>query len=256
MAVAAFFDLDKTIIAKSSALAFTKPLYRAGYLSRTTLAKAAIGQAYYQAFGADHGQMERVKEELSKLTAGWRRDEIVKLVDETVDQVVTPLVYSDALTIIDQHRRVGRRVVVISSSPEEIVVPLCRYLAIDEVIATRAEIDDDGRYTGEIAFYAYGPAKAEAIREMAARESIDLPASFAYSDSVTDLPMLEAVGNPVAVNPDSDLLKIATERDWEIRWFESAVTLRDRVGKAAPGVAIAGGLAAAAVYVAVKRRKR
>jgi HAD superfamily hydrolase (TIGR01490 family) len=256
MAVAAFFDLDKTIIAKSSALAFTKPLYRAGYLSRTTLAKAAIGQAYYQAFGADHGQMERVKEELSKLTAGWRRDEIVKLVDETVDQVVTPLVYSDALTIIDQHRRVGRRVVVISSSPEEIVVPLCRYLAIDEVIATRAEIDDDGRYTGEIAFYAYGPAKAEAIREMAARESIDLPASFAYSDSVTDLPMLEAVGNPVAVNPDSDLLKIATERDWEIRWFESAVTLRDRVGKAAPGVAIAGGIAAAAVYVALKRRKR
>ena len=127
---------------------------------------------------------------------------------------------------------------------------------VDFLVEVALEIDDDGRYTGEIAFYAYGPAKAEAIREMAARESIDLPASFAYSDSVTDLPMLEAVGNPVAVNPDSDLLKIATERDWEIRWFESAVTLRDRVGKAAPGVAIAGGLAAAAVYVAVKRRKR
>ena len=178
MAVAAFFDLDKTIIAKSSALAFTKPLYRAGYLSRTTLAKAAIGQAYYQAFGADHGQMERVKEELSKLTAGWRRDEIVKLVDETVDQVVTPLVYSDALTIIDQPRRVGRRVVVISSSPEEIVVPLCRYLAIDEVIATRAEIDDDGRYTGEIAFYAYGPAKAEAIKAYEAKRRVEAPWLF------------------------------------------------------------------------------
>ena len=84
MAVAAFFDLDKTIIAKSSALAFTKPLYRAGYLSRTTLAKAAIGQAYYQAFGADHGQMERVKEELSHLIEGWDRQEVLDLVEETV----------------------------------------------------------------------------------------------------------------------------------------------------------------------------
>ncbi len=257
MVAAAFFDLDKTIIAKSSTLAFTKPLFRAGFLSRTTLAKAAIGQAYYQAFGADHGQLERVKEELAALTRGWDREEIIDLVEKTVNEVVPPLAYAEALAIIDDHRRAGRKIVVISSSPEEIVRPLCRYLAIDDVIATRAEIDDQGRYTGKLDFYAYGPAKAGAILAMAQDEAIDLQHSFAYSDSATDVPMLEAVGHAVAVNPDDDLLRIATDRGWEIRWFESAVTLRDKVGKAAPGLAVAGGLAAAATaaYVTLKKKR-
>jgi len=257
MAAAAFFDLDKTIIAKSSTLAFTKPLFKAGFLSRTTLAKAGIAQAYYQAFGADHEQLERIKEELAGLTKGWDRDEIIRLVEETVDEVVAPLVYSEALAIIDDHRRSGRRVVVVSTSPDEIVRPLCRYLGIEDVIATRSEIDEEGRYTGTIELYAYGPAKAQAMVEMATREGIDLSASYAYSDSITDIPMLEAVGHPVAVNPDSDLLEAATERNWEIRWFESTVTIRDKVAsKAVPGVAVAGGLAAAVAYVAIKQKKK
>jgi HAD superfamily hydrolase (TIGR01490 family) len=255
MKSAAFFDLDKTIIAKSSTLAFTKPLFRAGYLSRTTLAKAAIGQAFYQAFGADHGQMERVKEELGKLTSGWRREEITSVVEQTVDEVVAPLAYAEALAIIDDHRRAGRRIVVISSSPEEIVRPLCRYLAIDEVIATRAEVDSEGRYTGNIEFYAFGSEKAQAIRDLAAEEGIDLESSYAYSDSATDIPMLESVGHPVAVNPDDDLLKVASEQGWEIRWFQSAVTIRDRVGRAAPSLAAAGGVAAAAIYIAFKKKR-
>ena len=257
MAAAAFFDLDKTIIAKSSTLAFTKPLFKAGFLSRTTLAKAGIAQAYYQAFGADHEQLERIKEELAGLTKGWDRDEIIRLVEETVDEVVAPLVYSEALAIIDDHRRSGRRVVVVSTSPDEIVRPLCRYLGIEDVIATRSEIDEEGRYTGTIELYAYGPAKAQAMVEMATREGIDLSASYAYSDSITDIPMLEAVGHPVAVNPDGDLLETATERNWEIRWFESAVTIRDKVAsKAVPGVAVAGGLVAAVAYVAIKQKKK
>lgn len=257
MAAAAFFDLDKTIIAKSSTLAFTKPLFKAGFLSRTTLAKAAIAQAYYQAFGADHEQLERIKEELAGLTKGWDRNEIIRLVEETVGEVVAPLVYSEALAIIDDHRRSGRRVVVVSTSPDEIVRPLCRYLGIEDVIATRSEIDEDGRYTGTIELYAYGPAKAQAMVEMAANQDIDLSASYAYSDSITDIPMLEAVGHPVAVNPDSDLLEAATERNWEIRWFESAVTIRDKVvSKAVPGVAVAGGLAAAVAYVTIKQKKK
>lgn len=257
MAAAAFFDLDKTIIAKSSTLAFTKPLFKAGFLSRTTLAKAAIAQAYYQAFGADHEQLERIKEELAGLTKGWDRNEIIRLVEETVGEVVAPLVYSEALAIIDDHRRSGRRVVVVSTSPDEIVRPLCRYLGIEDVIATRSEIDEDGRYTGTIELYAYGPAKAQAMVEMAANQDIDLSASYAYSDSITDIPMLEAVGHPVAVNPDSDLLEAATERNWEIRWFESAVTIRDKVvSKAVPGVAVASGLAAAVAYVTIKQKKK
>jgi HAD superfamily hydrolase (TIGR01490 family) len=256
MTSAAFFDLDKTIIAKSSTLAFTRPMYKAGLLSGSTLAKAGIAQAYYQAFGADHGQMERAKEELSHLTRGWHRDEIVALVTETVDEVVAPLVYAEALAIIDEHKRAGRRVVVVSASPEEIVQPLCRYLGIDDLIATRSEVDEDGYYTGTIELYAYGEGKANAMRDMAGAEGISLETSYAYSDSATDIPMLEAVGHPVAVNPDPELAAIAAERGWEVKQFESTVTLRERLSSAAvPGAAVATGIAAILAYWALKGKK-
>ena len=255
MPAAAFFDLDKTIIAKSSTLAFTKPMFKAGLLSGSTLAKAGIAQAYYQAFGADHGQLERVKEELAALTQGWSRDEVLSVVEETVDEVVRPLVYAEALAIIAQHKGAGRKVVVISASPEEIVIPLCRYLGIDDVIATKSEIDENGTYTGRIERYAYGPGKAEAMRELAERDGIDLSESYAYSDSMTDLPMLEIVGHPVVVNPDSELAAIAEERGWETRRFESAVTLREKLAaKAVPG-AVVTGVAAVLAYWALKGRK-
>ncbi len=256
MAAAAFFDLDKTIIAKSSTLAFTRPMFKAGLLSGSTLAKAGIAQAYYQAFGADHDQLERVKEELANLTRGWSRSEVTDVVEETVDEVVSPLVFAEALAIIDGHKRAGRKVVVVSASPEEIVRPLCRYLGIDDVIATRSEVDEDGIYTGSIEHYAYGPGKAEAMIEMAETHGIDLADSFAYSDSATDVPMLEAVGHPVAVNPDDELLEIARERGWEVRHFEAAVTLRDKVvAKAVPGAAVATGVAAVLAYWALKGRR-
>ena len=256
MSQAAFFDLDKTIIAKSSTLAFSKPMFKAGLLSGSTLAKAGIAQVYYQAFGADHDQLQRIKEELSSLTEGWDHAEVEALVEETVNEVVAPLVYAEALAIIDDHRREGRKVVVISASPEEIVRPLCHYLGIDDVIATTSEIDEEGRYTGRIERYAYGQVKADAMVEMAATEDIDLKASYAYSDSVTDLPMLEIVGHPVVVNPDSELAAIAEERGWEVRNFESAVTLRDKLAsKAVPGAAVVTGIAAVLAYWALKGRK-
>jgi len=251
----AFFDLDKTIIAKSSTLAFTRPMFKAGLLRGSTLAKAGIAQAYYQAFGADHDQLERVKEELTSLTKGWDRAEVAALVEETVDEVVAPLVYAEALAIMAEHRGRGRRVVVLSASPEEIVKPLCRYLGIDDVIATRAAVDEEGRYTGELEVYAYGSGKAEEMRRMADDEGIDLEASYAYSDSITDLPMLEAVGHPVVVNPDSELAAIAAERGWEVRRFESQVTLRDKLPAIAASGAVATGIAAVLAYWALKGRK-
>jgi HAD superfamily hydrolase (TIGR01490 family) len=251
----AFFDLDKTIIAKSSTLAFTRPMFRAGLLSGTTLAKAGIAQAYYQAFGADHQQLERMRDELSAMTRGWDRAEIEALVTETVDQVVAPLVYAEALAIIEEHRGQGRRVVVISASPEEIVRPLCRYLGIDDIIATRSAVDEDGKYTGEIELYAYGEGKAEAMRAMAEDEGIDLTASYAYSDSMTDLPMLETVGHPVVVNPDAALAAVAAERGWEVRRFESAITLRDKLPAIAASGAVVTGIAAILAYWALKGRK-
>ena len=261
MKEAAFFDLDKTIIAKSSTLAFAGQLSKAGFLNKPALVKAAIAQIYYQMFGADHDQLEKIREELTQLTKGWDRDKISQLVEETVDEVVSPLVYAEALAIIDEHHRAGRDVVVISSSPVEVVRPLGKYLGIDRVIGTQSEIDQDGKYTGELEFYAYGPGKAEAMVDMAKREDIDLTASYAYSDSITDAPMLEVVGHPVAVNPDKELRELAEEHDWQIMEFSAPVTVRTRlatVPKPVPvisGAAVAGGLAAAVTVWALKSRR-
>ena len=135
---------------------------------------------------------------------------------ETLDEVVTPIIFTEALDLIEEHQAAGRqgRDRVVSARRGR--RPLGEFLGVDDVIATRAEVDDDGDYTGELAFYGYGPHKAEAIRGMAGREGLDLAASYAYSDSVTDEPMLRAVGHPVAVNPDRELARVARDEEWPV----------------------------------------
>lgn len=243
---AAFFDLDKTVIARASMVAFGKPLYRAGLVSRWLLLRALYGQLVYLYLGADEDRMARMRESALRVTVGWQRDHIRSLVKETMDEVIDPIVYDEALELIRDHQAAGRRVFIISASPEEIVIPLSEYLGADEAIATRPRTDDDGRYTGEIEFYSYGPFKAEAMRRVAERDGLDLEDCFAYSDSVTDIPMLEAVGHPVAVNPDRALAEYAEEQGWETRIFAEPVSLRSRVSmpKPAATAAVSGGLAA------------
>jgi len=240
MAVAAaFFDLDKTIIAKSSVLAFGKFFYREGLLSRRSIVRSAYAQVLYMLVGADESKMEEVREAMLAITRGWNQEHVASIVRETLDEVVTPIIFEEAVELIDEHKANGRKVVIVSSSPYEVVQPLARYLGADEAIATRAKLDADGNYTGELSFYAYGPHKATAIRELAARDGIDLAQSYAYSDSVTDVPLLEAVGHPVAVNPDRELARYAREHEWEIRQFRRQVRLRDRMPMPAPAPTIA-----------------
>jgi len=250
---AAFFDLDKTIISRSSSLALSRPLYRAGMVTRGQLLRGAYAQLVYLLVGADEDKMERLKEGMLALTKGWDRSQVERLVQDVLLDVIDPYVYQEALDLMDLHRSEGRRIYIVSSSPEEIVRPLARHFGISGVIATRAEVGDDGRYTGELDFYAYGVQKAEAIQGLAARVGIDLSRSFAYSDSITDVPMLEAVGNPVAVNADKELRKVAEERDWQIRDFRRPVRLRSRIASTAsqPKTQVAAGMLAAAAVAAV-----
>jgi phosphoserine phosphatase len=147
---------------------------------------------------------------------------------------------------MELHRAEGRAIYIVSSSPEEVVRPLARHFGVAGVLATRAMIVD-GKYMGELEFYCYGDAKAEAIRELASVRGIDLSSSYAYTDSITDLPMLRAVGHPVAVNPDRDLRKEAETSDMEIRDFRRPVRLRTRIAQTAvhPRTRVAAGLAAA-----------
>jgi HAD superfamily hydrolase (TIGR01490 family) len=243
---AAFFDLDKTVIARASMVAFGRPLYRAGLISRWIVLRALYGQLVYLYLGADEQRMARMRESVLRLTKGWDQAHVSRIVRETLEEVIEPIVYDEALELIRDHQAAGRRVFIVSASPEEIVAPLARYLGVDDVIATRSRLDDEGRYSGEVEFYAYGPHKADAMRDVSERDSIDLAASYAYSDSATDVPMLEAVGHPVAVNPDRELLRVARGRDWEVRLFEHRVRLRDRVPMPPPGptAAVGGSLAA------------
>jgi HAD superfamily hydrolase (TIGR01490 family) len=257
---AAFFDLDKTVIATSSVMALGGTLYRDGLISKRTIVRGIYAQVVYLLVGADENKMERMREAMLALTKGWDQKHVKELVRETLDDVITPIIYAEALELIEQHRQAGRKTVIVSSSPAETVEPIGEYLGVDDVIATRARLDDEGRYTGELEFYAYAAHKAEAIREMAVSEGLDLAGSFAYSDSITDLPMLELVGHPVAVNPDRELGRVARERDWEVRFFQRPVRLRDRVPVPSRGPTIAAGSIAAAavtgaaVYLWMRRR--
>jgi len=183
---------------------------------------------------------------------GWNRDHVATIVREALDEVVTPIIFAEALDLISEHQSEGRKVVIVSSAPAEVVEPLGEYLGVDDVIATRADVDGAGDYTGELAFYGYGPHKAAAIRELAQREGIDLGESYAYSDSVTDEPMLRVVGHPVAVNPDKELARVARDEGWPVLSFRRPVRLRDRVPvPPAPALAVTGAVAAAGAGVAV-----
>jgi len=257
---AAFFDLDKTIIAKSSVLAFGRPLYREGLLSRRAIAKSVYAQVVYMLVGADEEKMEKLRGAMAAMTRGWNRDHVASIVRDTLTEVIEPIIYAEALELFDDHHAAGREVIIVSSSPAEVVEPLAEFLGADRAIATRPEVDADGNYTGELEFYAYGASKAVAIRELAAREGVDLDGSYAYSDSITDIPMLETVGHPVAVNPDRELREIAMSRDWQILEFERPVTLRARINlpKSAPlisGAAVATGVATALTVWALKSRR-
>jgi HAD superfamily hydrolase (TIGR01490 family) len=254
---AAFFDLDKTVIAKSSTLAFGRPFFQGGLLNRRAVLKAAYAQFVFSLQGADAQQMERLRAQITEMCTGWDVATVHEIVRETLHDIVEPLIYAEAADLIEEHRLAGREIVIVSSSGADVVEPIGELVGADRVIATRM-VTVDGSYTGEIEFYAYGENKAAAIRELAAAGGYDLADCYAYSDSITDLPMLEAVGHPTAVNPDRALRKAAAERGWPVREFSRPVPVRSRFGvPAAPVVTGAAvGVGAAVVGLAWYARHR
>ena len=225
---AAFFDLDKTVIAKSSLVALGPEFHARGLLHRRTLVWAVISQMFFLRFGADEEKLSRIRESVLKVTKGWDRTEVRALVAETINEVIEPLIYDEALELIEHHREQGDEVWLVSMAPEEIVEPFAELLGITGAIASRATIDENGKFTGAMDFFAQGENKAVAIRELAAKRDIDLATSFAYSDSETDIPMLLTVGHAYAVNPDKALTRMAHEREWPILSFTHPVRAHDR----------------------------
>ena len=257
---AAFFDLDKTVIAKSSALAFGRPFYRDGLISRRDVIKGAYAQLMFRiGGGSDEQTMSRTRDYVAQLCTGWRVDQVQQIVKETLAELIQPYVYAEAAALIEEHRAAGRDVVLVSASGDEMVRPIGELLGITDIIATRMVVKD-GRYTGAVDFYAAGPNKVAAVRALAEERGYDLARSYAYSDSVTDAQLLATVGRPTAVNPDRALRRIAIERGWPMVEFRHPIPLsrrlRDRPAVPAAAAAIGIGVALAIGLVLYGRARR
>jgi HAD superfamily hydrolase (TIGR01490 family) len=242
---AAFFDLDNTLIAGSSAFHFARAARRAGLISRRRLAADAWANVVFRLRGSTDEGTEALRNRISKSIEGVRQRDLMRLSPQVLAGIL-PRVFPQTLEIAFEHQDAGRPVYIVTAAGHEVAEMLAHVLTLDGGIGSRSEVLD-GVYTGRPAgTFTYRQGKAEAIRELAAREGIDLADSYAYSDSESDMPMLEAVGHPVAVNPDRHLARTAKERGWPILRFEKLRT-RLRVGGAAAIAAAAGGAATAVV---------
>ena len=248
---AAFFDLDKTLIAGSSAMAFAEAARRKGFVGRAQMLRWGLDHLRYRLRGATDDETADVlsagREMLSRMS---ERD--LRRMGPEVLSTVLPRVYPRMLDEVHSHHDAGRPTFIVSAASQDLVSLLASVLGMDGGIGTRYEVDSSGRYTGELdGPFVYGEGKVLAMERVAAERGIDLAASWAYSDSASDLPMLRAVGHPVVVNPDSRLTVVAAEQGWRILRFE-------RLGRR---LAIVGGAAVAALAGGVggrlaRRRQR
>ena len=218
MAAAAFFDLDRTLLRRSSALALAGTFRQRGLISRRQLAKAAAWQMLFVLRGAGHESVRRAAEDSLIILRGFRPEEMRDLVASAMEPILQPLVYAEPLRLVEQHRERGEPVFIVSATLQEIVEGIAEELGFDGALGTICEVRD-GAYTGHAVRALHAENKASCIRELAEERGFDLAECTAYSDSHTDLPFLDAVGHPVVVNPDRELRRIAGERGWPILEF-------------------------------------
>lgn len=234
---AAFFDLDRTLIAGASAFVFGWVAWRRGMLSTPELMGDATNALVFRLTGGSEDQPERVRERILEAVTGRRREELTALNDDILPRLLNS-VRPETRRVVERHHELGRDTYIVSASPSEIVGPLGAALGMTGVIATESEVVD-GIYTGRLlSDFCYGSGKVNRVRQLAEEKGYDLRLCYAYSDSRSDLPLLEMVGHPVAVNPDSTLRRIARSRNWPIVQFaRRAKITATAVGS---GMAVAG----------------
>lgn len=235
---AAFFDLDKTLMEGSSAIHFGRASYRAGHMSRRQLARDLWANIQFRISGSTDEATDALRNRVYESIAGRRVVDLARLTPEILAGIL-PRVYPQMLEVAWRHQDAGRPVYIVTAASQEIAALLAHVLVFDGGIGARSEVRD-GVYTGRPEGpFTYREGKAEAIRQVAAREGYDLEESWAYSDSESDLPMLREVGHPVAVNPDAALERVARAEGWEIMRFDK-LRRRLRLGAAAAGVGAVG----------------
>jgi HAD superfamily hydrolase (TIGR01490 family) len=235
---AAFFDLDKTLMEGSSALHFARASYRAGMRTRRQIAGDVWKNLRFRMRGSTDAETEALRQGILDALAGQRVIDLQRL-GPSVLAGILPAVYPQILREAWDHQDAGRRAFIVTAAGQEIADAMARVLVLDGGLGMRSEVID-GVYTGRPGGpFTYREGKAEAIRQLAERERIDLEQSYAYSDSESDLPMLRLVGHPVAVNPDRELERVAREQGWRIVRFDK-LGRRLRIGAAAVAVGLAG----------------
>ena len=222
MTAAAFFDLDRTLIASSSSLALAGPFHDRGLIGRRQLVKARIAQAAFVRFGAGHGRAGQVADAGVTILRGLPVEVLREIVASAWKPILRPLVYREAVDLIEEHAARGEAVFVVSGALQEVGDLVAGELGLAGALGSRAEVRD-GAFTGRLERRLLGPGKATALVELSAARGLDLALSAGYSDSHTDLPFLEAVGRPVAVNPDRGLRRVARERGWPVRRFRETL---------------------------------
>ncbi len=237
---AAFFDLDRTLISGSSAFAFGIAAWRADLMPTRRLLRDAVAALAFRFTGSTDDKAVAVRARILDAVRGNRQSDLVALNADIIPKIMGK-VRPEARDLLDLHRRAGRNTYIVSASPQEMVGPLAEALGMTGGVGTVSEVKE-GMYTGELAGpFCYREGKVEAIRELAGWEGFDLERCFAYSDSASDLPMLEAVGHPVAVNPDGPLERVAHQRGWPVVIFSRRTK---RVVKRSAALTAAAGFAA------------
>jgi HAD superfamily hydrolase (TIGR01490 family) len=217
---AAFFDLDRTLISGSSGLPWARAATKAGLISRRQMDRWGVDAMRFRLRGSTDEATEKLLGEIKQVFNGVSAREIARMTPEVLVGVL-PRIYPEMLAEVHAHQDAGRPTFIVSAAGDELVRLLARILYMEGGIGTSYEIGEDGRFTGELGgAFMYGEGKLEAVRRFAAEHEIDLETSYAYSDSASDLPMLGAVGNPVVVNPDEELARLARERGWRVMRFE------------------------------------
>jgi HAD superfamily hydrolase (TIGR01490 family) len=251
---AAFFDIDNTMMVGASIFHFAKGLAARKFFDWHDVARFTLRQAKLRTRGESKGDMHATRDSALAFVAGKKVTDVVALGEEIYDETMADKIWSGTLALARAHLAAGRRVWLVTATPQELAEIIADRLGLTGALGTVAETID-GRYTGLlVGDVLHGEAKARAVQELAAREGLDLARCSAYSDSINDIPMLSLVGTAVAVNPDSALRAEARDRGWEIRDFRTGrKAIRVGVPIALGASAVAGGVAAGLM---IRRRQQ
>jgi len=253
---AAFFDLDRTLMAGSSGMAWVKASYDAGLISRGQMLRWARDGLVFRLRGSTDASTKQAMAQIREVLLGTRGRDLARLGPQVLAEVL-PRIYPQMLAEVHSHQDEGRPTFIVSAAGNDLVELVARVLGMEGGVGTRYELDDDGLFTGELdGPFMYGEGKLLGMERFAAEHEIDLAESWAYSDSASDLPMLRAVGNAVVVNPDAELARVAAEEGWSVMRFERLGRRMAVAGATLIAAAIGGGAMVSRRRVAQPRRYR